>query len=180
LSLNNYFCAVLLLLFLLCFSSCNQKENPEDYLQNIIIDCIGLIGKEVPDTYEIDFVHTNYSYEDGTYDIESRHIRKLELNQEIFAEIFISLRDNSGIIETCNISILFSDYLETKKYYGQLMNIFINNQWEYIKDIHKLKYPYGELYYKNGLYAGIYDPSSIPQSISMSFSIHESLDGFYD
>jgi hypothetical protein len=75
---------------------------------------------------------------------------------------------------------MFSDYLFTRQYYEQILSFFKNNQWEYIKNIHKLKYPYGELYYKNGIYAGIYDPSSIPQSISMSFSKHETLEGFYD
>jgi hypothetical protein len=165
---------------LLCFSSCNQKENSDEILQNIMIDCISLIGKEVPDTYETVFIHTNFSYEDGTYDIESRYFKKLNINQENPAEIFIYLKEDSGVIETCNISISFSDYLDTRQYYELILSFFKDYQWEFIKNIHRLKYPNGELYYSKGIYAGVYDPSSIPRSISMSFSKHKALDGFYD
>ncbi|MHB9294130.1 hypothetical protein Holit_03256 [Hollandina sp. SP2] len=83
---------VIIVLFILCFSSCeSQKDISETFLNQLLIDFINIIGKEVPNTF--------------SYENENKHIRRIIKNDETPAELFIVLTENSGIVETCELSI---------------------------------------------------------------------------
>jgi hypothetical protein len=91
----------------------------------------------------------------------------LEKNRQDSPEITVTYIPQNGIIETCNITFAFSDFLEVKQYYNKL-HYFIKNNWDFVKLVSKYKRPNGELYSKNGVYLEVYEP--VYFVIPLSFS----------
>jgi hypothetical protein len=148
-----------------CFASCNKlNKNSNLFMNDFVTDCINIIGKDIPDTY--------------SRETEFKYSKTIERGSQNNFEIYITLIANDDVVETCSVTIFGSDFLETKQYYEQLLNSFKIGKWEFISYISRYKQPYGELYFKDGIYIGIYEPSSF-LSIPMCFSKDKSLNGFY-
>jgi hypothetical protein len=157
--------SIFIVFIILCFSSCESQKNiSETFLNQLIIDSINNIGKEVPNTF---------SYENG-----NKYIRRIIKNDETPAEISIVLTENSGVVETCELSIILLDFDEARLYYNHVSNYLENENWNFIKFISKYKRPNGTLYQKNGIYCGIYEPT--PLTIPMCFSRNINLNNFYE
>ena len=134
------------------------------FLHDFLVDCINIIENEIPGDY--------------SRETEYRYSKIIEENNHTNFKIHINLVVNSDKVETCAVTFFGSDYLETKQYYEQLLKYFTSNQWVYLGDISKYKQPYGQLYSKEGIYMGIYEPSSF-LSIPICFSKDKRLNGFY-
>jgi hypothetical protein len=151
-----------IILILLCFSSCVPSKNiSEPFLQKILVDCINIIGNDVPNTflYEAEYTKT----------IEETHE-----NPEVLIELVV----NSGLVESCDIIFSLSDFLDARQYYNQLLVYLKDENWNFIQFISKYKRPKGELYSKNGIYFGIYEPTPLTIPIRVSEDI--GLNNFYE
>ncbi|MCL2129138.1 MAG: hypothetical protein FWH35_02160 [Treponema sp.] len=147
------------------FVSCNSKNNSyESILKKLIVDSISCIGKSIPNDY---ISETEYKYS-----------KKIEKYQNSSFEVFITLISDSSIVETCNINIFPSNFSETKYFYDLLLDYINDDSWEFIKNISKYKLPNGQLYQKDDIYFGIYEPT--PMSIPLCFSKNISLNDFYE
>jgi hypothetical protein len=150
---------------ILCFSSCGpQKDISETFLNQLVTDSINLIGKDVPNAF--------------SYENKNKFIKKIEKSNANPAEIIITLTVNSGIVESCDLSIIFLDSGEARLYYNHVTEYFENKKWNFIRFISKYKRPNGALYLKNDMYCGIYEPT--PYTIPMCFSKNINLNNFYE
>jgi hypothetical protein len=151
--------------FSITISACgSQKDISETFLNQLVIDSINIIGKEVPNTF--------------FYETENKFIKRIEKTDETPTEIFIVLTENSGVIESCELTIMVSDFDEARLYYNHVTKYLENENWNFIKYISKYKRPNGALYLKNGMYYGIYEPT--PYAIPMCFSRNINLNHFYE
>jgi hypothetical protein len=156
---------MLVILIMLCFSSCEpQIDNSEAFLRKLVTDSINIIGKDVPNTY--------------SYESEDRYTKKIEKDRDNPAEAFVALDVDSGIVESCELTVFLSDFDEARLYYNQLIKYIENENWDFIKFISKYKRPNGALYLKGDIYYGIYEP--IPLAIPMRFSKDIDLNCFYE
>ena len=156
---------VYMMTLLFCFSSC-KNSNKQQYMliSDFVLSSIKLIGNDIP--------------EDFTQETEYRYSKTIEKSSQTKFKTHIVLYNNSSKIETCTYTFFGSDYLETKQFYDQLLKYFIDEKWIYLYDISKYKQSYGQLHFKNGIYMGIYEPSSF-LSIPICFSKEKDLNGFY-
>jgi hypothetical protein len=156
---------IFIIFIVVFFSSCEPKKDiSETFLNRLVIDAVNTIGKEAPNTF--------------LYENENKYIKRIEKSNEIPAETFIALTVNSGIVESCNLTIVFLDLNEARLYYDHITKYLENEKWSLIKFISKYKLPYGSLYLKNDIYYGIYEPT--PYSIPMCFSKDINLNDFYE
>jgi hypothetical protein len=156
---------IFIVLLILCFSSCeSSKTSSEEFIQNVILDCISLIGMDVPNTY--------------SYETENKYTRLIEKNQENPVEMNISLIVESDIVESCNVTITLSDFDEAREYYDFINKYLKKDNWLFIKFISKYKRPNGTLYSKNDIYFGVYEPT--PLAVPMCFSKDINLSNFYE
>jgi hypothetical protein len=156
---------ILIVLLILCLSSCKSSKNTsEEFLQKEIVDCISIIGMDVPSIY--------------SYEAENKYTRLIKENQENPMEMYISLIVNAGIVESCNITISLFDFNEARKYHDLLNNYLKKDNWDFIKFISKYKRPNGSLFLKNDIYFGIYEPTPLVIPICISKEI--SLNNFYE
>jgi hypothetical protein len=126
------------LLLILCLASCVQVGyESKDFFKNLFAEYENTIGKEAAS--------------------QTVYEKVLEKNHQNSPEITVTYIPQNGIIETCNITFAFSDFLEVKQYYNKL-HYFIKNNWDFVKPVSKYKRPNGELYSKNGIYLEIYEP----------------------
>ena len=149
----------------LCLLSCESpKDDMEVFVKNLVADCITFIGKEVPETF--------------SYVNDYRYIKTMVKNHDNPVEISIVLTVDSEIVESCNVSIFFSDSLEARQYYDHINSYLDKESWDFINFISAYKRPKGSLYQKDEIYFGIYEPT--PRAIPMSFSKNINLNGFYE
>ncbi|GHV82689.1 hypothetical protein AGMMS50212_00290 [Spirochaetia bacterium] len=124
---------------LFCFISCTLQNN-------FIDEYVNIIGQNVPDTY--------------TFENRDEYIKLITGSKES-PEIFIKLiADNKNtIVKSCFITFSFSDSAEARRYYKQLYTYLRKENWQYIENISKYKKPFGEIFFKNGVYFSIYEPA---------------------
>jgi hypothetical protein len=147
-----------------CFLSCASSKNTSElFLQKTIVDCINIIGKDVPNA----FLHESE-------DKYSKTVEKSHENPEVLIELIVK----EGIVESCDIVFFLSDFLEAKGYYNQLLGYLKNENWNFIQNISKYKRPNGTLYSKNEMYFGIYEPVYFTIPICISKNIN--LNNFYE
>ena len=158
---KEFFFGFVLLYLISCGS---QKDNTEVFVKNLVSDCISIIGKEVPDTF--------------SYETDDRYTKSIVKNHENPVEISFVLTVYSGIVESCEVSIFFSDFLEARQYYDHINSYLDKENLDLIKFISAYKRPNGTLYQKDELYFGIYEPT--PLAIPMCFSKKINLNGFYE
>lgn len=150
---------------LLCLLSCgSQKDNAEVFVKDLLTDCISIIGKEVPNTF--------------SYETDYQYTKNIVKNHENPVEISFVLTIDSGIVESCAVSIFLSDFSEARQYYDHINNYLDNENWNLIRFISAYKRPNGTLYQKDEMYFGLYEPT--PLAIPICFSKNINLNGFYE
>jgi hypothetical protein len=129
---------MLYLLPILCLISCVQAGyESNNFFKSFFKECEDAIGKKV-----------------SNQNVYEKILEKDRLNSP---EIILSYVPKNGIVEVCNVTFTFSDFLEVKRYYNKLHD-FIKSEWDFVKLISKYKQPNGEIYSKNGIYLEIYEP----------------------
>ncbi|GHV84595.1 hypothetical protein AGMMS50230_02030 [Spirochaetia bacterium] len=134
---------------------------------SFIDEYINTIDKTIPDTYI--FENDKYS-------------KRIEINNKSQDEIFIDIIvGENNIVQSCYITIVFFDLISPRKYYKQLSKCLDNGNWQFIENIDKYKRQNGELYSKNGIYVGTYEPVYYTISIGISKNKENfQRDGFCD
>jgi hypothetical protein len=156
---------MIFIIVLLCFSSCEYpKDTAETFLYKLLSDSINIIGKDVPSAY--------------SYENENTYTKRIEKTEENPAEILIVLTVNSGLVESCDLTIFLTDFEEAGLFYNHLNKYIENENWNFIKSISKYKRPNGALYQKDDIYCGIYEPTHF--AIPMCFSKNIYLNNFYE
>jgi hypothetical protein len=141
------------LLPILCFVSCVQANyESKTFFKSFFEECEDTIGKKVSS--------------------QSIFEKKLEKDRQNSPEIIVTYVQKNGIIEMCNITFTFSDFLEVEQYYHELHD-FIKNDWDFVKAVSKYKRPNGEIYSKNGIYLEIYEPVYFVIPLSFSKDIDD-------
>jgi hypothetical protein len=119
----------------------------KDFFNSFFTECEAIIGKKASN--------------------QTVYEKKLGQDYQDSPEIIVTYVQKNGIVEMCNITFTFSDFVEVKQYYNKLHD-FVKNDWDFVKPVSKYKQPNGEIYSKNGIYLEIYEP--VYFVIPLSFS----------
>ena len=125
----------LILLHCALLGSCEKREQSEEniyvnnpseiVLEEIIVECINVLGKSIPQTY--------------TLGNEGRYSRTISADRPNHEEITITLAADSGIVESCYITFFLTSLYDARQYHKQLERYLEKGHWVFVGNIDTYK-----------------------------------------